>query len=322
MQIEFDHYNELVEKTEQFIQEFNTNELIQIQTSGSTGKKKKYEVEKKKFLISAKRTCDFFNLKESDRAYLCISPEYIGGKMMIVRSKLRNLILEIGSLKSQPLEKIKSYDFAAFVPFQINCIIEEDINYLKNIKNIIIGGGVLNPKTETILAENNINAYVTFGMTETLSHIALRKVGETHYQVLEGVEIEQNDEDCLIILDEKLTGIEKLVTNDVIELVGAKKFKWIGRKDNVINSGGIKIYPEEIESKLREEIDCHFFIGKENDDKLGEKLILVVESESEIKIDFSPLHKYEIPKSIYFIKEFIYTETNKINRPKTLKSII
>jgi O-succinylbenzoic acid--CoA ligase len=312
--------NELADKAIAFIKDYENSDNIAVKTSGSTGQPKVFNVEKARFICSAKRTCDFFSLKKGDKSFLCISPEHIGGKMMIIRSKIRDMDLHIGNLSSFPFEKKEKYDFAAFVPLQINRIIEKDIDYLKSIKNIIIGGGVLNQKTEEILVRNGVNAYATFGMTETLSHIALRKIGQPEYQLLNEVEISTDGDNRLIIHDAKTTGLKELSTNDIVELTSNRSFIWKGRFDNVINSGGVKISPEEIEEKLQKLIDFPFFISKEKDAYLGEKVILIIESKEEKEeINFKQvLSKYEIPKSVYFIEKFILTDTKKINRNKTL----
>ena len=322
MNIDFFSHNELVTKTSQFLDEFNSNDKLKIQTSGSTGKPKEFIIPKDRFLVSAKRTCDFFKLEKDDRAFLCISPEYIGGKMMIIRCLERNMNLFIGNLSAYPFEKETTADFAAFVPLQIHNIIKRDIGQLQKIKNIIIGGGPLNPEDEQILSEHQVNAFVTFGMTETLSHIALRQVGQKEYQVLPGIEIETDSLDRLIIKAPELTGVPQLITQDIIEIKPGNQFIWKGRADNVINSGGVKLYPEEIEKKLAPHIDLPFFISKQKDEKFGEKVILIIESDQPLDLHLeSVLSKFEQPKSIYYCKSFIYTETEKINRNKTLDQL-
>lgn len=304
------------------MEEFNTNSMLKVRTSGSTGTPKEYEVSRSRMLLSAQRTCDFFNLKKGDSAFLCISPEYIGGKMMLVRCLEREMNLIIGNLSAFPFETKIEADFAAFVPLQINRILKEDPDQLLKIKNIIIGGGPLNSKDEVLLTQMGVNAYATFGMTETLSHIALRKVGEEEYQVLEGIKIEVDEKDQLIIKDQKLTGLKSLKTNDIVELKEGNKFVWKGRSDHVINSGGVKIHPEIVEGKLGEIIEKPFFITKKKDEQLGEKLVLIIESDQEEKYDFKKvLDKYEVPKEVIFSSKFNYTDTEKINRLETLRKL-
>lgn len=313
----------LLESTKTFIKEFNENSEIAVQTSGSTGAPKLYNVKKERFIYSAERTCNFFGLKQGDKAFLCISPDFIGGKMMIIRSLIRKMELHHGTVSSFPFDRKDTFDFAAFVPLQIKSILDVDIDYLKNIKNIIIGGGVLDSKTEKILVQNQINAFSTFGMTETLSHIALRKLGEDHFVLLDGISISQDQEGRMIIHDPKVTGVDSLHTNDLIEMIDGKQFRWLGRYDNVINSGGIKLIPEKIEAQLNDKIQQPFFIDKLKDERLGEKVVLIVEGpisfEKEIIGDLS---KYEQPKQIIELNSFVYTETEKINRHKTMELVL
>ncbi|MEZ4936879.1 MAG: AMP-binding protein [Crocinitomicaceae bacterium] len=313
---------ELLTSVNRFIQSFIESETIAIQTSGSTGKPKKYNVKKIHFMRSAKRTCDFFDLHPGDTAFLCISPEYIGGKMMILRALERNLKLEIGSISAFPFEKKSNIDLAAFVPLQINCVLNKDPDYLKQIKNIIIGGGAIDPSTESQLVALKINAYSTFGMTETLSHIALRKVGTEEFKLLDGVKIQSDDKDRLIIMDPEVTGQDKIQTNDIVEITSENSFIWKGRFDNIINSGGVKMYPEVIEKKISPYLNTPFFIAKEKDLIFGEKVILIVEGkEKDLPIFHGVLSKFEVPKKIYFIEKFAYTATNKINRNQTLEKL-
>lgn len=314
--------SELYIPTISFIDEFMANSKISVQTSGSTGEPKRYNVKKVRFIRSAERTCDFFNLKPGQKAFLCISPRYIGGKMMIVRSLLKNLELHLGNLSAFPFHQKKVFDFAAFVPLQIQRIMDTDPDYLKQIRNIIIGGGALSPPLEKALVENKIHAFVTFGMTETLSHIALRKVGERNYKVLRGIGISKDSNGRLVIKDPELTGMNELITNDLVEIISDDEFIWLGRIDNLINSGGVKLFPEQIESKLATLIKTSFFIDKAKDPNLGEKIILIVEGKERPIVDLDKLlDRYEVPKNIYFLDEFIYTSTQKINRLKTLEKL-
>ena len=316
------HHSTLLESVQSFLQIYNSKNTIEVQTSGSTGKPKKYNVQKERFIRSAERTCDFFNLKEGDRAFLCISPKYIGGKMMIIRALTRKMKLELGEVAAFPFLEKSELDFAAFVPLQIKCILERDPDYLKRIKNIIIGGGAIDPFTEKLLVQHEINAYSTFGMTETLSHIALRKVGTEEFILLDSVKIKTDSENRLIIMDPEVTGLDELQTNDIVVLTGPNSFIWKGRHDNVINSGGVKLYPEVIEKKLSEAIPNPFFIAKEKDRIFGEKVILIIEGKTREMGDLTPyLDKFEIPKNIYFLDQFVYTETEKINRIKTLEKL-
>ena len=309
----------------QFIEEwFNSDEFIQSKTSGSTGEPKKIEILKSKMKESALMTGKFLNLQKKETALLCLSTSTIAGKMMIVRSLELGLKLVIVEPCSNPFEFIEEgIDFAAIVPLQLTEILKKNPEKLKIVRNVIVGGGSVSEEIEEQLKKQELTVFQTFGMTETISHIAMRKIGlhkEEHYSALEGnsFSIEDNQ---LIVHSSLLDGFP-LKTNDCVELINAKQFIWKGRIDFVINSGGIKIQPEEIERKLSKLIKNSFFITGKKDAILGEKVILCIESENTFEIQKSELvnylSKYEIPKEIYFFKQFIFTESNKINRLKTV----
>ncbi len=309
----------------QFIEEwFNSADFIISKTSGSTGEPKTIEILKSKIKASAQMTGKFLNLQKKETALLCLSTATIAGKMMIVRSIELGLKLVIIEPCSNPFEFIDGgIDFAAIVPLQLSEILKQNPEKLKSVRNIIVGGGSVSFEIEEQLKEKNLTVYQTFGMTETISHIAMRKIGlhqEEHYSALEGNSF--STEENQLIVHSSLLDDFPLKTNDCIELINAKQFIWKGRTDFVINSGGVKIQPEEIEKKLSKLINRPFFITGKKDVVLGEKVILCIESENAFQIKKSELEsylsKYEIPKEIYIFNEFNYTESNKINRLKTV----
>ena len=199
---------------------------------------------------------------------------------------------------------------------------ENSLNKLDQFKKIIIGGAKV---SDTLaLKLNNVNAeiYETYGMTETITHIAAKKIGEECFNVLSHVAINSDERNCLVISAPTILNSE-IITNDIVEIVNDKQFKWLGRFDNVINSGGIKLFPEQIEAKLASKISNRFFITGQPDSLLGTKLVLVVEGKQQ-KFDdfiFNELDKFEKPKEIVFIPEFVETNTKKVNRIRTLKKI-
>ncbi|WNW02024.1 AMP-binding protein [Tenacibaculum sp. HL-MS23] len=310
---------------------FNEKDFVIVQTSGSTGKPKPIQLQKEFMRNSAFATGEFFGLKENTTALLCLSTDYIAGKMMLVRALTLGWQLDVVAPGSSPLKGLKKqYDFSAMVPLQLR----NSLNELHKIDQLIVGGGLVS--NDLISAIQNIatKVFATYGMTETITHIAvknlnnllLRAESRSLYKTLPNVLISQDDRNCLIIEAPKVTS-EIITTNDVVKLVSKTEFKWLGRYDNVINSGGIKLHPEKIEEKLSEIIDQRFFVSGIKDKVLGEKLILIIEdvtsSEvesfllSEIKKE-TLLSKFEIPKEIYFLPQFIETETKKIQRKKTL----
>ncbi|RAK21731.1 O-succinylbenzoic acid--CoA ligase [Flavobacterium aquaticum] len=295
-------------------------ETIELTTSGTTGVPKVITIKKQSMVHSAIATGNFFNLHPQDKALLCLPARYIAGKMMIVRAMMLGLELDI-MVPSSHLDDLlphKAYDFVAIVPLQA----ENSLDKLHQFKKIIIGGAKVSDDLASKLKNIKSDIYETYGMTETITHIAAKKIGEAYFNVLEHVSISNDERNCLVI-DAQSVSDEKVITNDIVEILNEKQFKWIGRYDNVINSGGIKLFPEQIEAKLASKIDNRFFITSLPDDILGSKVVLVVEGSEQV-IDttiFNSLDKFEKPKEILFVSEFVETETKKINRIRTLKKI-
>ena len=295
-------------------------ETIQLTTSGTTGAPKVITIKKQSMVHSAIATGNFFNLHPQDKALLCLPARYIAGKMMIVRAMMLGLELDIMAPSSHldDLLPRKNYDFIAIVPLQA----ENSLDKLHQFKKIIIGGAKVSDDLATKLKEIKSAIYETYGMTETITHIAAKKIGEAYFNVLEHVSISIDERNCLVI-DAPSISDEKIVTNDIVEIHNVKQFKWLGRYDNVINSGGVKLFPEQIETKLVSKIHNRFFITGLPDAVLGTKVVLVIEGKEQ-KIApsiFDILDKFEKPKDILFLTEFVETETKKINRIQTLKNI-
>jgi hypothetical protein len=303
----------------QFISEwYSSDDEMIVQTSGSTGKPKSISVKKKWMRNSAQLTGKTFSLKEGDTALLCMPMKYIAGKMMVVRALELGLDLKVVEPSSNPLNGIKEIiDFSAMVPFQL----ENSLNQLNKIKTLIIGGGQVSPKLVEKLQIESTQVYETYGMTETLTHVAIKPLNGPNisdlFRALDGIHFEKDDRGCLVIHASALNSVP-IVTNDLIELIDENSFRWLGRFDNVINSGGIKIIPEVVETKLTEVIPSRrFIIAGLPDDSLGQTVVLIVEGD-EIDIPIEFLDKYEKPKTIHFISEFIETESGKINRVGTI----
>ena len=295
-------------------------ETIQLTTSGTTGAPKIITIKKEAMVYSAIATGNFFDLHPQDKALLCLSARYIAGKMMIVRAMMLGLELDIIAPSSHLDDVVpnKSYDFVAIVPLQA----ENSLDKLNQFKKIIIGGAKVSDDLALKLNSVNAKIYETYGMTETITHIAAKRIGETYFNTLEHVTITIDDRKCLVIDAPSITN-EKIVTNDIVEIHNEKQFKWLGRYDNVINSGGVKLFPEQIETKLASKIANRFFITGLPDAILGTKVVLIIEGEVQ-EIDaviFDSLDKFEKPKEILFLPEFVETETKKVNRLQTLKKI-
>ena len=298
---------------------FDDNTYIEMNTSGTTGAPKLIRVEKEAMVSSALSTGDFFDLNPGNKVLHCLPVDYVAGKMMFVRSFILGLDMDFVEPNSNPLEyNDVKYDFAAMVPLQA----KNSLAKLTNIKKIIIGGVKIHKSLEQELVKLPNEIYETYGMTETITHIAAKRVGERAFTVLPNVTVSSNENNCLVVHAKKINP-EPIVTNDIVEIVSDTQFVWLGRFDNVINSGGIKLIPEKIEEKLSTHIPRRYFVHGQADDVLGEKVVLYVEGEP-IAIDeevFSVLDKYEKPKNIVFIPKFTVTATGKIVRKESIDSL-
>ncbi|MGZ2370008.1 AMP-binding protein [Ancylomarina sp. YFZ004] len=305
------------------------NSHVEAKTSGSTGKPKTIQLEKAKMIQSAKMTGEFFNFRKGDKALLCLSPQFIAGKMMIVRALIWQMNLVCVKPDGHPLSELNmDIDFAAMIPLQVQNSIH-NIDQTNRINTILIGGGVVDKHLDDQLQYLNTHCYSSFGMTETLSHIAIKSLNgsdkSNRYKALGGISLSTDDRDCLKITAPKLLD-QAITTNDIVNLVSNNEFEWLGRFDHVINSGGIKLFPEQIEEQLASFINLPFFLIGIPDEHLGEKMILLIESnhitdeqkkQIKAKID-SYLEKFQGPRNIFYIPKFERTLTNKIQRKATL----
>lgn len=332
-----------------FLQEWNSpSEILLVHTSGSTGKPKPMWVEKQRMLNSAHITCDFLGLRPGDSALLCMSLDYIAGKMMVVRSIERKLRLFSVKPSGHPLSDESlakmvemDFDFVAMVPMQVYNTLQvpQERERLSRIKHLIIGGGAIDDALAEELRSLPGAVWSTYGMTETLSHIALRRLnGEEAsewYQPFDSVGVSLNSDGCLVI-DAPLVCSEPLVTNDIAEIKQQETsshssdasssskvsfphvlFRIKGRKDNVICSGGIKIQIEEVENLLRQHLDAPFLLAKKKDEKFGEIAVLVTESgdlEGVEAICRQVLPKYWVPRQYLHFDQLPMTETGKPKR--------
>ena len=300
-----------------FLDWFDQKDYIEMTTSGTTGLPKLVRLQKQAMIQSALATGDFFGLEPGNKALLCLPTQFIAGKMMLVRSLILGLELDVVVPNTDPLEyNNKKYDFVAMVPLQVQNSIEK----LGNIKKLIIGGAKMDSALEEKLLPLKTDIYETYGMTETITHIAAKKVGESAFSVLPNVKIEKDDRGCLVIYVSSISE-EPIVTNDLVDLVNENQFTFLGRIDNVINSGGVKLIPEQIEAKLTGKINGRFFVTGFPDTVLGEKLILVIEGE---KQEFAPdffdvLGKFEKPKEIVFVPKFKENENGKLLRKSSFR---
>lgn len=295
---------------------FDGKSYMEMHTSGSTGIPKIIRVDKQAMVNSALATGDFFELHAGNKALHCLPVKYVAGKMMLVRAMILGLDLEFVAPSSHPLRNVDgNFDFAAMVPLQA----QNSISDLHRIKKLIVGGAKINSALENQLIKLPTQVYETYGMTETISHIAAKSVGEKAFTVLPNVTISYDDQNCLVIHAPRISD-DVIETNDIVELVNENQFIFLGRIDNVINSGGIKLLPEQIEEKLAGKIEPRYFISSKEDKELGEKVILVIEGDS-FTVNtsiFDGLDKYEKPKEILFVPKFKETGNGKIIRKESL----
>lgn len=307
----------------------NDKPTISVKTSGSTGKPKTIVLQKDHMINSALATAKFFNMEDGDTVLHCLPASYIAGKMMLVRAMVLGLQLDYVEPSSIPLAGVtKSYKFGAMVPLQL----ENSLDQIEQINTVIVGGAPISEQLKDKIQLLNNEIYETYGMTETVSHIAIKKVSQNknntdhNFMLLPDISMHSDERGCLVI-DAPMLSEETIVTNDLVHIISEKEFKWLGRYDNIINSGGVKLIPEEIESKLAAFISSRYFVKGMPDDMLGEKLVLFVEG---IGSDQSILKKlksngalenFEIPKELVTIAKFAETGNGKLDRKMTLNLI-
>lgn len=314
---------------DEFLREWNNDsELLLVHTSGSTGKPKPMWVEKRRMAASAHITCKFLGLKPGDTALLCMPLDFIAGKMVVVRSIVGKLKLINVNPNGHPLSSLDTPPcFAAMVPMQVYNSLQmpHEKNLLRSIKQLIIGGGAVDAAMAAELRTFPNAVWSTYGMTETLSHIALRRLSGSNasewYTPFDGVGVSLNNERQLVI-DAPQVCATTLTTNDIAEIApDGRHFRIIGRKDNVICSGGIKMQIEEIESALKPHMQAPFIITKVKDDKFGETVVLLTTSadkEAIRNVCSACLTKYQMPHHIITVGCIPVTQTGKPARAEAM----
>jgi len=300
---------------------------MSLETSGSTSESKTIRLAKSDMRTSALKTQAYFGYHSGDSALLCLPVKYIGGMMMLVRAIVSELRLIIVAPTLDPLSSIdEQVDFLPMTSAQMLNSLTNSLPQINQVKNILLGGGPVSRSLLNQLQDIEAACFHSFGMTETISHVAIRQLnhdGQSDiFHAIEGVQFSVDEDNCIIISGDHLR--EDIYTNDVVELMDEVSFIWKGRKDNVINSGGIKLYPELIEPKLSEIIAYPYFISSIEDARFGRVVSLFIECDS--KSDFTKLYdslslhlsQYEMPKKIYKVSKFVMTATGKIQRQKSV----
>jgi O-succinylbenzoic acid--CoA ligase len=312
-------------------------ERFEIRTSGSTGQPKEIVLSRLQMTQSATLTQQALDLREGMTALLCLDPALIAGKMMMVRCLVTGMNLVVTTPTANPLDFVPPelhIHFAAMVPLQAQTIISSG-KYpdFRTINKVILGSGEVSRELTSSIQNMPTEFYATFGMTETVSHIALRKLNGAgrveYFETLRGVEVTLDDRGCLVIHAKHL-GSQSIVTNDLAKLLGPNRFIWLGRHDNIINTGGIKVIPEEVEKQiamyfLANGINNKFFVASVPGNVLGQEVVVIVEGglteESEKKIlnDLKQsLEKYKAPRQVLYSSRFQMTSMGKIKRKETL----
>ena len=324
-----------------FIKEWlSGQDTFQVYTSGSTGTPRAIAITRTQMLTSALRTAEKILLERESTALVCIDPKHIGGKMMLVRCLALGLRIMAVEPTGNPLIKVpvdKCVQFTAFVPYQVTSVLESKHPHLLNAPDkILIGGAPINPSAAGQLDRFQCACYETYGMTETVSHVALRLLNgpmkQAYFETLPGVEIGQDERGCLVITADYLP--DPVITNDIVEIVNSGQFLWRGRWDTVINTGGVKVQPENVEKELaaifhKHNFNNRFFIAGLPDEKLGSRVVLVLEG---VQISSELLNRslaalqsavsaFEFPREVYSAPEFTLTQTQKIDRIKTLTGV-
>lgn len=303
-----------------FIDEWlSATPYVTAHTSGSTGAPKEIHLLKDDMKKSAMATCRFFGIDSSSVMLLPLSPSYIAGKMMIVRAIVSGARLHIEPPSSSPVKTdYGMLGLVPVVPAQLDGLLSSQ--FLTNVRNLLIGGSPLSADAETRVRQSGVKAWASYGMTETCSHVALRDITSCSdvYTMLPGISASTDSRGCLVINAPEFS-FRQLATNDIVELIDSHHFRWIGRHDNVINSGGIKLHPELIERQISDIVNAPFYITGRPSEKWGEEAVLYIESttvdkEALMQRIRSTLDKYSTPKEIIAVPEFQRTDSGKIKR--------
>lgn len=305
-----------------------------INTSGSTGPPKEIILTREAMEQSARMTIAALKLKSRGTSLVCLDTKYIAGQMMLVRSLINDMNMIAVEPTANPIADLaQQIDFTALVPYQLEHVLDQSSEKMNQVRCAIIGGASISHALREKTKKSTCAIFATYGMTETISHVALQKINgidaQDHFEALRGIQLRLDNRGCLCIRANHLG--EEIITNDLVEMIGDKKFKWLGRIDNVINSGGLKIIPEKVEAVLERvfqklNVSNRFFVAGMPDEKFGQRVVVVCEGPAlDQKIQSTALEnvnrllsKYETPKEFLFISTFAETANGKINRAATL----
>ncbi|MCE3294421.1 MAG: O-succinylbenzoate--CoA ligase [Crocinitomicaceae bacterium] len=321
----------LISKTRSFVEEWNSDDpFFMAKTSGSTGIPKNTRLEKKYALQSVFASQAYFHFDRMKTMGLCLSPDTIGGKMQLLRAMAFGLEILVFDNERNPLKNLdRELDFVTLVPLQVQAILDETPEKPELCRKILIGGAKVPLQLAEKLRTFSTEFFESYGMTETYSHVAIKKLNSST-AVFEAVgDIRFSSRDGNLVIHAPLLGIDSLPTNDSVELLDERRFRLLGRSDFAINSGGYKFHPELLEQKLEGRIPVNYFIIGEADAEFGECVTLYLEmdysTEMKQRVEetlAASFGRYEKPKKIYFLREFVKTESGKINRLASQKSAL
>lgn len=315
-----------------------------LRTSGSTGAAQAISLKRHQLEASARRTGDFFDLGPGERMLVCLNCEYIGGQMMLVRGLERRMHLTIVEPAADPLALVPAeakFDFASFVPLQLRTLLAAGhAGRLNQMRAILVGGATVDGALAKAARALKVPVYLTYGMTETASHIALRRLSgptaarNTAYHVLPGIHVGQDARGCLTVRAD-VTDDQLITTNDQVKLLDAHRFEWLGRADFVINSGGVKVPAEKVEQVLEValaelSLPRRAFVTGLPDERLGQTVTAVLEGDPLapdeearlLTLLRARLAKYERPRQLRYATTFRETASGKLDRLGTMKTVI
>ena len=303
---------------------------ISASTSGTTGPPKNMRIPRRDLVNSARLTAETFDLHEGDRALLCLPCAYIAGKMMLIRAMALGLDLHVMDPRGSVLDNLGDikdrFRFTAMVPLQLHRAIQEDRARVESqFEIILLGGGPVSAALEEDLQGLRTAVFQGYGSTETVTHAALRRLNgpaiNEVYHAIGSVRFSSDERGCLMVHTPHLR-TKQHVTNDQVDLIDDTHFRWLGRIDNVILSGGKKIYPEQLEAKTAGVIPFPHFFMAFPDDRLGEAVALVLETDlgAEEILDevlqtlISVLSEHELPRRVTAMRAFLRTGSGKVVR--------
>ena len=324
-----DYIDALMQYTGQWLDD--SQNTFMFRTSGSTGNPKAIYHSRTAIVKSAHLTQSFFGYKVGDSMLMSLPPMFVAGRMILYRSIISGLDLYLEPISSEPLSSLNyPIDFVSLTPLQFNKSFNKSPGRFEDIGTVLLGGAPVGTDTQAQLMHCQSRVFHGYGMTETLTHVALRRLNgpgrELHYSAVSPeVAFSVDDHNCLIIEAAHLNEI--IHANDVVRLLNSSQFEWIGRRDNIINSGGLKINPETMEAELSQHLESRFFLHGLSDPLLNQKLVLIIESDKQdavldkIKSLISSWQKNMKPKGVYFVDKFVSTPTHKIDRMATVRNL-